>query len=422
VALVCAVALHVPAAAEDGFTDLFTKDGVPDGWTVRAWNDLSKPGPEGAAWMVKDGVLRPVGKRGTWLVSQKTYGDFILEFEFKLDKLGNSGVALRSPLKGDPAFDGMELQLVDLRYKTDAKPDELTGAIYRSLAPKKQVYRPTEWNSCRIELRGAHLKVTLNGELIQDADLAKHDRPSLRHDKTKASGLKDRPRRGHIGFQHLSRDGSPVLIRKARIQELAGGGATAALPGWGKADLGKLPRGWKSTSNTKEGAKTAWEVRADDTAPSKSGFVLTQTGKSARPVFNICVADNPRLADVELTVSFKSLTGKDDQGGGLVWRYQDEKNYYIARYNPLEDNYRVYKIVAGRRIQMETKEELSTKPGTWHTLTVRMVGNKIECLMDGVKHLEAKDDTFKAAGQIGLWTKADAVTAFDGLQVKSLAR
>src|SRR4029079_18627436 len=108
-------------------------------------------------------------------VSEKEYGDFVLEFEAKLDKLGNSRVALRSPMKGDPAFEGMEMQIADLRYNTKAKPDELTGAIYRSLAPTKQVYKPEEWNRVRIELNGARLKVTLNGELIQDQDLDKHD-------------------------------------------------------------------------------------------------------------------------------------------------------------------------------------------------------------------------------------------------------
>src|SRR5262245_59054789 len=94
-------------AADDGFVDLFPKDGAPKGWKVTEWNDLSKDGPKDATWTVKDGTLRTGKKRGSWLVSEKTYGDFILSFEIKLDKLGNSGVALRAPMKGDPAFAGM---------------------------------------------------------------------------------------------------------------------------------------------------------------------------------------------------------------------------------------------------------------------------------------------------------------------------
>jgi Domain of Unknown Function (DUF1080) len=219
--MVLVVAALNGAEDEKGFVELFDKDGEPKGWSVRTWNDLAKPAGKDVRWAVKEGVLQPPPKqRGTWLVSDKEYGDFILEFEFKLDKLGNSGVALRSPLKGDPAFDGMEMQLVDLRYKPDSKDDELTGAIYRALAPKKQVYKPLEWNSCRIELKGTKLKVVMNGETIQDMDLSKIEKGGKKHDGKDATPLKDRPKKGHIGFQHLSRDNSPVLIRKARLKEL----------------------------------------------------------------------------------------------------------------------------------------------------------------------------------------------------------
>src|SRR5262249_45920335 len=163
-------------AAEEGFVPLFPADGVPNGWIVGKWDDVSKPVP-GAQWTVKDGVLHSSKQRGNWLMSAKEYGDFILEFEIKLTERGNSGVALRAPLKGDPAFDGMELQVADYRYNTQAKDSELTGGIYRAIAPTKQVYRPTEWNKFRIELKGMHLKVTLNGEVIQDVDLNKYDQP-----------------------------------------------------------------------------------------------------------------------------------------------------------------------------------------------------------------------------------------------------
>ncbi len=207
-------------AEHEDFVPLFPADGPPRGWLVRAWDDLARDaGPE-TEWTVEDGVLRPGQRRGTWLVSEKEYGDFILEFEVRLTERGNSGVALRAPLKGDPAFEAMELQLADLRYNPSATPAELTGAIYRALAPMEQVYRPTEWNTCRIELRGSHLKATLNGQLIQDVDLETLDQPTLRHDGSEATPVKDRPRRGHIGFQHLSRDNEPVLIRGARIREL----------------------------------------------------------------------------------------------------------------------------------------------------------------------------------------------------------
>jgi hypothetical protein len=205
------------AGGEEGFVDLFPRDGSPQGWSVREWNDLTKEVKE-AAWSVKDGVVSSDKRRGAWLISDQEYGDFVLEFEVKLGELGNSGVALRAPMFGDPAFDGMELQVADYRYNTSAKDSELTGGIYRAVAPSKQVYRPTEWNRFRIELSGDHLKVTANGEVIQDIDLSKQDQAVKRHDGSAAPPVKDRPRRGHIGFQFLSRDGVPVQIRGARIK------------------------------------------------------------------------------------------------------------------------------------------------------------------------------------------------------------
>jgi hypothetical protein len=205
---------------EDGFVPLFREDGVPKGWLVRAWNDLSKPVDPEVKWLVKDGVLHGSETRGTWLVSERQYSDFILKFDFKLGDLGNSGCALRAPLFGDPAFDGMELQMADYRYNTSAKDSELTGGIYRAIAPQKQVYKPTEWNSYLIVLAGSHLHVVLNGELIHDLNLDEQAQVVKRHDNSLAPPVKDRPRKGHIGFQELSRGGSHVQIRNARIKVL----------------------------------------------------------------------------------------------------------------------------------------------------------------------------------------------------------
>src|SRR5438093_11335779 len=105
------------------------------------------------------GVLHDGEPRGSWLLSEKEYSDFELEFEFKLGETGNSGCALRAPLFGDPAFDGMELQMADFRYNTSAKDSELTGGIYRAIAPTKQVYKPTEWNKYPVLLKRSHRQV-----------------------------------------------------------------------------------------------------------------------------------------------------------------------------------------------------------------------------------------------------------------------
>ena len=185
-----------------------------------------------------------------------------------------------------------------------------------------------------------------------------------------------------------------------------------------KSDLGKVPAGWKATQ-TNKGEGSIWKVVADESVPSKTGLALAQTAESPNAVFNLCVAKDTSYKDVEVNVTFKAIAGKKDQGGGIVWRYQDENNYYVARMNPLEDNYRLYKVVAGKRIQLETKEELVVPVGEWHTLKIKHVGEQIECFLDGKKILGAKDNTIDKAGQVGLWTKADAQTRFDSFTVQA---
>src|SRR5262245_14610905 len=111
-----------------------------------------------------------------------------------------------------------------------------------------------------------------------------------------------------------------------------------------KDDVGKLPAGWKAAKTGKEEG-SVWKVVADDTAPSKSSLALAQTAESPKALFNLCVADERTFLDVEVRVAFKAVAGKNDQGGGIVWRYQDADNYYVCWMNPLENNFRVYKVV-----------------------------------------------------------------------------
>ncbi len=184
-----------------------------------------------------------------------------------------------------------------------------------------------------------------------------------------------------------------------------------------KDDVDKIPAGWKA-AQTGKGEGSVWKVVEDETAPSKTGYALAQTAESPNALYNICVAEDTKYKDVEISVAFKAIRGKKDQGGGLVWRYQDNNNYYIARMNPLEDNFRVYKVVAGKRTQLETKEGLEIKAGEWHSIQIEHEGDHIVCCLDHKKHLDVKDDTFKKAGKIGLWSKADAQTYFDDLKVK----
>ena len=205
------------------FKELFPSNGVPAGWTVTRWNDLKLPADTGVVWRVEGGVLHGSEPRGTWLISEREYSDFVLEFEWCLGERGNSGVALRAPMMGDPAFDGLELQMADPRYmppESPMAPAELSGALYRAVAPKVQVFKPESWNRYRITCFGPRVHVVLNGVTILDINLDQQNTPTKRHDGSNAPPLKDRPRRGHIGFQELSRGGTHVQIRGAKLFEL----------------------------------------------------------------------------------------------------------------------------------------------------------------------------------------------------------
>jgi len=171
--------------------------------------------------------------------------------------------------------------------------------------------------------------------------------------------------------------------------------------------VGAVAAGWTSATG-------AWTVVGDDSAPSKPN-VLAQTAAGANPDFNVALADAPRVADVGLSVRLKAVSGKLDQGGGPVWRAADAKNYYVCRWNPLENNYRLYKVIDGKRTQIASVD-LKADAG-WHTVGAVMKGEAIECSFDGKKVLEVKDEALKAAGRVGLWTKADAVTHFDDFSV-----
>lgn len=167
------------------------------------------------------------------------------------------------------------------------------------------------------------------------------------------------------------------------------------------APLGKVPDGFKVAEGT-------WSVIA-----AGHNHVLEQSARSDDAVFNLVLIDDTRYGDVELSVKLKAVAGKVDQGGGLVWRARDARNYYLARFNPLEDNFRLYTVVDGRRKQLETAK--SAGDSRWRTLRIAMKGSAIKCFLDDKLYLEAEDTTFRNAGQIGLWTKSDAHTDFDDL-------
>jgi hypothetical protein len=181
-----------------------------------------------------------------------------------------------------------------------------------------------------------------------------------------------------------------------------------------KAKVGEVPAGWK-TGVTGKADGSVWKIVEDKTAPG-GPLVLAQTSKSPGSVFNLCVAEEVKYKDVDITIAFKAVAGDQDQGGGIVWRLKDNDNYYLVRMNPLEDNFRFYTVTAGKRKELVSKD-VKVESGKWHTMRVVMKGNKIQCYLNGKLLIETTDDTFKEAGKIGMWTKADAQTYFADVQV-----
>ncbi len=185
-------------------------------------------------------------------------------------------------------------------------------------------------------------------------------------------------------------------------------------------EIGRMPNGF-SNQLTGKGGLGQWEVTKDDTAPGISNVIAQTSQEYFGYHFSMAINEKDAYDDFELIVKFKGVAGKEDQGGGPVWRYLDNNNYYIARANPLENNYRVYKVVNGKRIKMDSAH-LEVTSGEWHTIKIIAQKDHIQCFYDGKPYLEVNDDTFQKEGNIGLWTKADAVTYFDDLEVRPVAR
>ncbi|MBM4067866.1 MAG: DUF1080 domain-containing protein [Planctomycetes bacterium] len=175
------------ADAPKGFEPLFNGKDL-SGW--KATGDMK-------VWGVEDGILYVKGGGGGWLMTEKQYADYELRLEFKMPKMGNSGVGLRAPLQGDPAYQGMEIQLLDDDNWKDQKlrPVQQTGSIYDVVPAAKIVTKPHgQWNAMRIVAKGREILIELNGTKLVDADLDRYKEHAKRH-----PGIMRKT--GHIGLQ-----------------------------------------------------------------------------------------------------------------------------------------------------------------------------------------------------------------------------
>lgn len=179
-----------------------------------------------------------------------------------------------------------------------------------------------------------------------------------------------------------------------------------------------LPSGWIIAATNPDGPLAEWQIKADPAAVSSPQVLaITRIRNESGDVFNLCWTHDLVFQNGSVEVNVRADNGKEDQGGGLIWRAQDADNYYVARYNPLESNLRLYFVKEGRRTQLASADISGIKSGEWFRLKIVHQGERIEAYLNGKKYLEATDGTFLKAGGIGFWSKADAASSFDDLVV-----
>ena len=179
----------------------------------------------------------------------------------------------------------------------------------------------------------------------------------------------------------------------------------------------ELPKGWSVAETSGSGTPAKWEVVKGGAGKSKQAVAIT-ANKNYGHTFNMLIADGTSYKDLEIEVKVKAVAGKEDQGGGPVWHYKDANNYYVCRWNPLEDNIRLYFVKNGRRRQIASAK-IKADTSKWHEIKVEQNGNKIEVEFDDKDMFEVKDTTLSEAGKVGLWVKADGRSSFDNFEVSS---
>jgi Domain of Unknown Function (DUF1080) len=180
---------------------------------------------------------------------------------------------------------------------------------------------------------------------------------------------------------------------------------------------GTAPFGFTSYA-TGGGRAGKWVVTEMGDAPSGKRAVVQTDADTTDARYPVLIADSGEYADLDVSMKAKAISGKGDQGMGLVFRFRDPRSYYIVRANALEDNFRLYRMVNGQRLQF-AGGNVKVSSGQWHTIRVVARGDHITCWFDSKQVIDAHDKTY-TTGKIGLWTKADSVIAFDDLMVSPI--
>ena len=193
----------------------------------------------------------------------------------------------------------------------------------------------------------------------------------------------------------------------AVVASICATAAVAETVGFDQDSTGSSPAGWMCGVTGRGSPK--WEVEADSTAPSKPN-VLKQAGQGTFPW---CARKDVFLADGFVEVKFKPMEGNEDRAGGVIWRFKNGDNYYVARANALENNVSLYHTTRGSRHTIKYVDA-PVAANQWHMLRVEFAGQRVKVSLDGKQYIDLEDDHISGPGAVGVWTKADSVTAFDG--------
>jgi hypothetical protein len=208
---------------------------------------------------------------------------------------------------------------------------------------------------------------------------------------------------------------------------LLGSAASAEVLDFEKDRAGEPPAGF-TIAWTGPGESPRWRVEEDPSAPTGKHALVQRSADETRSRFPLAIYDKASLADGTISVRFKALSGGVDQAAGIVWRYRDPENYYVVRANALEENVVLYKVEHGKRSDLKPVDaglfaygkKARVRSGAWQQLRVEVRGGLFRVSLDGSHLFDVRDATFAGSGKVGLWTKADSVTAFDDLSIETL--
>ncbi|MBM3495544.1 MAG: DUF1080 domain-containing protein [Armatimonadetes bacterium] len=353
-----------PAQRGDGFVDLFNGRNL-DGWVL-----LGKAGP---GYVVENGVLVAPADGGGNLYTDRDYSDFVLRFEFRLDKAGNNGVGIRAPLGGDAAYDGMEVQILD-DYDpmyANLQPAQYCGSIYRVAAVKRGATKKAgEWNSEEISAIGRRVRVKINGKTVVDADLNKI---------TDRSVLLEHPgmlrSTGRIGF--LGHGPSRVEFRNIRIRDLGRPERdNVAPPGFRALFNGRDLTGWKAlVGDPPARAKMPPEALAE--AQRKADVEMRKHWQAVDGAIvydgknnSLCTAKD--YADFEMLVDWKIPPGGDS---GIYLRGSPQ----IQIWDRPEGSGALYNNEKNPRTPTKNADRA---PGFWNRFRIMMVGDKVTVFLN----------------------------------------